>query len=213
LFDSIPLVNLDQSNYSRLRSLRTSFDTFTFDQIVEQLDTMDDVFSSVVEHAEEEVSSCDHGDSLIISPATVPLDFTELHRLPPGTFIGKFMYGTPSFNNIFLPALLYAISFGQVPSAVSAPIEYLTTQNYLASRRLHFCLTGEWIALPSTKLRNAVQNKIKMFCNKGPLELVYDHSTVNLDPDRTRSQFRNYLQRTTDQNELLSIFNATETLF
>ena len=151
LFDSIRLVELDQSNSSRLRSLRTHFDTFSFDQVFEQIDTMDDVFSPVVEHAEEEVSSGDYGDTIITSPATVPLDFMELHRLRTGTFIGKFIYGTPSFNTIFLPALLYAISFGQVPSAVSAPIEYLTTQNYLASRRLHFCLTGEWIALPSTK--------------------------------------------------------------
>ena len=43
-----------------------------------------------------------------------------------------------------------------------------------------------------------------MFCNKGPLEFVYD-DTVNLEPNRTFSQFQNYLQRTTDQNQLLSI--------
>ena len=128
----------------------------------------------------------------------------ELHRLRTGTFIGKFIYGTPSFSNVFLPALLYAISFGQVPSAVRAPIEYLSTQNYLASRRLHFCLTGEWIDYPNKKLRDVVQDKIFKFCNKGPLELVYD-DTVNLEPNRTFSQFQNYLRRTTDQNQLLSI--------
>lgn len=184
MFDSIRITELDHDDKLRLRSLRTCFDAFTIDQI----DTMDD---DVLEQGGEEVSGDESEDKLTTAIATVPLDFTELHHLRTGSFIGKFIYGTPSFSNIFLPALLYVISFGQVPSAVSAPIEYFYTQNFLASRRLHFCLTGEWIDYPSKKSRDVVQNKIKMFCNKGPLELVYDDS-VSLDPNRTDTQFRNY---------------------
>jgi hypothetical protein len=110
LFASIRHTELDQLESSFLRSLRTRFDTFTIEQNEEEIDTMDD---DVLGQDGEEVSSCDYqGDISTISTATVPLDFMELHRLRTGTFIGKFIYGTPSFNNIFLPALLYAISFG-----------------------------------------------------------------------------------------------------
>jgi hypothetical protein len=45
LFDSMQLKKLNQSDNSKLRSLRTLFDTFTLDQDDEVIDTMDDSLS------------------------------------------------------------------------------------------------------------------------------------------------------------------------
>ena len=90
LFDFIRLTKLDQSDNSRLRSLRTRFDTFTTDQNNEEFDTtMDDGLSAVVEQPGAEVSSGEFKDTVTTATATVPLDFIGASSLTHWYFYWK----------------------------------------------------------------------------------------------------------------------------